>query len=135
LNNKIKYYLHKLGTNCDIVFDEDMKYDFITTSKTGVEFNNFSKGEQARISIATCFAFRDFLSSRSNISSNIFILDEFFDSNVDPLALENTMGILNDFIVNNKQKIFIVSHRSEICDDVFDHIIMVEKKNNISSLV
>ena len=134
LNNKIKYYLHKLGTNCEIIFDEEMKYDFVTPSKSGVEFNNFSKGEQARISIATCFAFRDFLSTRSNISSNIFILDEFFDSNVDPLALENTLGILNDFINNNKQKIFIVSHRSEICDDIFDNIIMIEKKNNISKI-
>jgi DNA repair exonuclease SbcCD ATPase subunit len=134
LNNKIKYYLHKLGTNCEIIFDEEMKYDFVTPSKSGVEFNNFSKGEQARISIATCFAFRDFLSTRSNISSNIFILDEFFDSNVDPLALENTIGILNDFIKNNKQKIFIVSHRSEICDDIFDNIIMIEKKNNISKI-
>lgn len=134
LNNKIKYYLHKLGTNCEIIFDEEMKYDFVTPSKSGVEFNNFSKGEQARISIATCFAFRDFLSTRSNISSNIFILDEFFDSNVDPLALENTIGILNDFIKNNKQKIFIVSHRSEICDDIFDNIIMIEKKNNISQI-
>lgn len=134
LNNKIKYYLHKLGTNCEIIFDEEMKYDFVTPSKSGVEFNNFSKGEQARISIATCFAFRDFLSTRSNISSNIFILDEFFDSNVDPLALENTIGILNDFINNNKQKIFIVSHRSEICDDIFDNIIMIEKKNNISKI-
>lgn len=134
LNNKIKYYLHKLGTNCEIIFDEEMKYDFVTPSKSGVEFNNFSKGEQARISIATCFAFRDFLSTRSNISSNIFILDEFFDSNVDPLALENTIGILNDFIKNNKQKIFIVSHRSEICDDIFDNIIMIEKQNNISKI-
>jgi DNA repair exonuclease SbcCD ATPase subunit len=134
LNNKIKYYLHKLGTNCEIIFDEEMKYDFVTPLKSGIEFNNFSKGEQARISIATCFAFRDFLSTRSNISSNIFILDEFFDSNVDPLALENTINILNDFIKNNNQKIFIVSHRSEICDDIFNHIIMIEKKNNISKI-
>lgn len=134
LNNKIKHYLHKLGTNCDVIFDEEMKYDFITPSKSGVEFNNFSAGEQARISIATCFAFRDFLSTRSNISSNIFILDEFFDSNVDPLAIEHTMEILNGFIKNYNQKIFIVSHRSEIGDDVFDDIILIEKKNNISKI-
>ena len=134
LNNKIKFYLHKLGANYDIVFDDDMKYDFITPVKSGVEFNNFSLGERARISIATCFAFRDFLSTRSRITSNILILDEFFDSNVDPLAIENTMDILKTFVRNTKQKIYVVSHRLEVSDDSFNHIIQVEKKNNVSKI-
>lgn len=134
LNNKIKFYLHKLGANYDIVFDDDMKYDFITPVKSGVEFNNFSLGERARISIATCFAFRDFLSTRSRITSNILILDEFFDGNVDPLAIENTMDILKTFVRNTKQKIYVVSHRLEVSDDSFNHIIQVEKRNNVSKI-
>jgi DNA repair exonuclease SbcCD ATPase subunit len=134
LNNKIKYYLHKLGADYDIVFDDEMDYDFVTEAKDGVEFNNFSKGEQARISIATCFAFRDFLSTRSNLSANILILDEFFDGNVDPAAIENTVDILNEFVRNNRQKIFIVSHRLEVNDDIFTTIMNVNKRNKISSI-
>lgn len=134
LNNRIKYYLHKLGANYDIVFDEEMDYEFMTQSKTGAEFHNFSSGEQARISISTCFAFRDFLSRRSNISSNILILDEFIDSNVDSLAIENTIEILKDFIKHEKQNIYLVSHRKEIDNNVFDNIIQVEKKDNISHI-
>ena len=134
LNNKIRYYLHKLGADYDIVFDDEMDYDFVTEAKDGVEFNNFSKGEQARISIATCFAFRDFLSTRSNLSANILILDEFFDGNVDPAAIENTVDILNEFVRNNRQKIFIVSHRLEVNDDIFTTIMNVNKRNKISSI-
>lgn len=134
LNNRIKYYLHKLGANYDIIFDEEMEYDFITQNKTGAEFHNFSSGEQARISISTCFAFRDFLSRRSNISSNILILDEFIDSNVDSLAIENTIEILKDFIKHEKQNIYLVSHRKEVDNNVFDNIIQVEKKDNISHI-
>lgn len=134
LNNRIRYYLHKLGAQYDIVFNEDMEYDFVTDVKDGIEFNNFSKGEQARISVATCFAFRDFLSSRSNISSNIFILDEFFDSNVDPMAIEATVEILKEFVDMHKQRTFVISHRSEISDDMFDNIISVEKRNNVSKI-
>lgn len=135
LNNKIKFYLHKLGADYDIVFDEEMNYDFVTEAKSGVEFNNFSLGEQARISIATCFAFRDFLSTRSNLSSNILILDEFFDGNIDPAAIDNIVDILRDFISHNKQKIFIVSHRAEVNDDIFNNIIQVERRNKISSIM
>lgn len=134
LNNRIRYYLHKLGANYDIVFDEEMDYEFITQNRTGAEFHNFSSGEQARISISTCFAFRDFLSRRSNISSNILILDEFIDSNVDSLAIENTIEILKDFIKQEKQNIYLVSHRKEIDNNVFDNIIQVEKKDNISHI-
>jgi len=134
LNNKIKYYLHKLGADYDIVFNDEMDYDFVTEAKDGVEFNNFSKGEQARISIATCFAFRDFLSTRSNISANILILDEFFDGNVDPSAIENTVDILSGFVRDNRQKIFIVSHRLEVNDDIFTTIMNVNKRNKISSI-
>ena len=134
LNNRIRYYLHKLGANYDIVFDEEMDYEFMTQNRTGAEFHNFSSGEQARISISTCFAFRDFLSRRSNISSNILILDEFIDSNVDSLAIENTIEILKDFIKQEKQNIYLVSHRKEIDNNVFDNIIQVEKKDNISHI-
>lgn len=134
LNNSIKGYLHRMGASYDIVFDENMKYDFITDVKDGIEYNNFSKGEQARINIATCFAFRDFISSRSNITSNILILDEFFDSNVDTMALENITSILKDMVKDGDRKIFVVTHRQEVGEDVFDGNIMIEKHNHISKM-
>lgn len=134
LNNRIKFYLHRLGANFDVEFDDEMNYDFKTSSAATPEFNNFSSGEQARISIATCFAFRDFLSTRSSISSNILVLDEFIDSNVDSQAIENTIQLLKEMSEQNGQNIFLVSHRKEIDNSVFDNIIQVEKKGNISRI-
>ena len=134
LNNRIKFYLHRLGANFDVEFDDEMNYEFKTSSSANPEFNNFSSGEQARISIATCFAFRDFLSTRSSISSNILILDEFIDSNVDSLAIENTIQLLKEMSSQNGQNIFLVSHRKEIDNSVFDNIVQVEKKGNISKI-
>lgn len=134
LNNRIKFYLHRLGANFDVEFDDEMNYDFKTSSPAIPEFNNFSSGEQARISIATCFAFRDFLSTRSSISSNILILDEFIDSNVDSQAIDNTIQLLKEMSEQNGQNIFLVSHRKEIDNSVFDNIIQVEKKDNISRI-
>lgn len=47
--------------------------------------------------IASCFAFRDFMKARNNMSSNVLILDEFIDGAVDSLAIESILDILKQF--------------------------------------
>lgn len=98
LNNKIKIYLSKLGANYTCTFDEDMNYTFNTDGGT-CEYDSFSSGERMRLNIAASFAFRDFMATRSNLMSNILILDEYIDSNIDQLAIEGILGILKDFIL------------------------------------
>jgi len=49
--------------------------------------------------LATCFAFRDFMAVRNNLTSNILILDEFIDGNVDAVAIEGVIQVLRDFII------------------------------------
>ena len=135
LNSKIKYYLTKLGAKYTCVFNEDMEFTFITPDDGGeTEYATFSAGERMRLSIATSFAFRDFMSSRNNFTSNILILDEFIDSAIDTLAVTNVLQILKEFSRMNNQHILIISHRKEIDNSIFDNIIMVEKQNNISSI-
>ena len=97
LNNKIKYYLTKFGADYTVEFDSDMNYTFIMNGGSICEYNNFSAGERQRIMLATCFAFRDFMAVRSNLTSNILILDEFIDGNVDNVAIEGVLQVLKDF--------------------------------------
>lgn len=133
LNNKIKHYLTKFGADYTVVFDADMNYDFITDG--GIcEYNNFSAGERQRIMLATCFAFRDFMSIRNNLSSNILILDEFIDGNIDAVAIDGVINVLKDFIRLYKQNIFIISHRKEIDNSIFNNIIQVQRTNHISKI-
>ena len=133
LNNKIKIYLSKLGANYNCVFDEDMNYTFNTDGGT-CEYDSFSSGERMRLNIAASFAFRDFMATRSNLMSNILILDEYIDSNIDQLAIEGILGILKDFILLYDQNIYVISHRKEIDNSVFDNIIQIVKTNNISKI-
>lgn len=133
LNNKIKTYLTKFGAQYDVVFDADMNYVF-TTAGGQCEFDNFSSGERARLMIASCFAFRDFMYIRNNFSSNILFLDEFIDGAIDSLAIESILEILKDFCELWDQNIFVVSHRKEVNNDIFDRIIQVVKTNNISKI-
>ena len=122
LNNKIKTYLTKLGARYDVTFDADMNYIF-TTDGGECEYDNFSSGERARLMIAACFAFRDFMYIRNNFSSNILILDEFIDGAIDSAAIESVLDILKDFSDIWEQNVFVISHRKEIGTDAFDNII------------
>lgn len=134
LNNKIKMYLTKFGAKFNVVFDSDMDYEFITDGGK-CEYDNFSAGERARLMIAACFAFRDFMYIRNNLSSNILILDEFIDGAIDSMAIESILEILKNFSEIWKQNIFVISHRSyEMDKELFNSIIRIEKTNNIANI-
>ena len=133
LNNKIKTYLTKLGAKYYVEFDEDMDYEFITSSGT-YEWSNFSAGERMRIMVATSFAFRDFMSIRNGLNSNLLVLDEYFDSAIDSLCVESIIEILKEYSRSQGQNVFVISHRPEVTAEQFDQLILVEKTDNIARL-
>lgn len=134
LNMEINNYLKRMGASFSVEFDNEMSCRFITKDNVDAEFHNFSSGEQARISIATCFAFRKFLAMRSNIMTNILIIDEFIDGNIDSYAIDNVIEILREISDINQQNVYVVSHRKELSPEIFDNIIQIEKTNNISKI-
>jgi ABC-type multidrug transport system ATPase subunit len=71
---------------------------------------------------------------RNNLSSNILILDEFIDGAIDSMAIESILEILKNFSEIWKQNIFVISHRKEINNDIFNNIIRIEKTNNIAKI-
>ena len=134
LNNKIRSYLLKFGAKYYVTFDSDMNYEFKTEGGT-YEYDNFSSGERARIMIASCFAFRDFMRIKNNLSSNILVLDEFIDGAIDSLAIESILDILRDFSKTWNQSIYVISHRKEaLSSDHFSKVIQVQKTHNISKI-
>lgn len=134
LNGRISYYLNKIGARYTCEFDENMNYSFITDSGEA-DYNNFSSGERARLAIATSFAFRDFMAIRSGVTSNILILDEYMDSNLDSLAINGLLTILMEFLSLYNQRVYVISHRHEIDESIFNNTILVEKTNGISKLI
>jgi len=135
LNDKIKMYLAKLGAEFECVFDENMDCRFVTSGGGECDYANFSSGEQMRIMISTCFAFKDFMETRNSFSSNILILDEFIDYGIDDLAISGVLDILENFKNNGKQNVYIISHRISVADSyAFDNLMTVIKEKNISRI-
>ena len=133
LNARMKHYLSKMGAAFSCEFDDSMDYKF-TTSGGECDYNNFSAGERMRLMIASCLSFRDFMATRNNLTSNILVLDEYIDSNLDTTAINGIMDILKEFKRLYGQNIFVISHRKEIDNSLFDSIVMVEKHCNTSTI-
>ena len=132
LNSLIQKYLNEIGCEFIVYFDETFDFRFITTTGE-CEFSSFSAGEKQRIQIATLLAFRDLILS-GKVSSNVFIIDELLDANVDTACIENVMGILKRKASETGQSVFIISHRSELADNMgfWNSIIKVTKENQQS---
>ena len=84
--------------------------------------------------VATSFAFRDFMSIRNGLNSNLLILDEYFDSAIDSLCVEGIIGILKEYSKNQDQNVFVISHRPEVTVEQFDRLVRVEKTDNIAHI-
>ena len=133
LNNKIKMYLTKMGSRYTVVFDSDMNYKFVTTGGE-CQFGNFSGGEKYRIMIATSFAFRDFMSIRNGLNTNILVCDEFFDSAISSACLRHITDILKGYVDDYKQNVYIITQRQELEPSMIDNLIQVVKQNDISKI-
>lgn len=133
LNSLIQKYLNEIGCEFIVFFDETFEFRFLTSTGE-CEFSSFSAGERQRIQIATILAFRDLILN-NNVSSNLLIIDELLDANIDTVCIKNVMGILKKKSIENHQNIFIISHRSELADDesLWDSIIQVTKENGKST--
>lgn len=135
LNFRICGYLSKMGSNYTCSFDEDFDATFTSSAGLETEYNNFSSGEKMRLGIACCLAFRDFMQVRLNLHPNILAIDEYIDSNLDPMAVNGIMDMIRYMVGTEKIAAFIISHRSEVMQDMFDSEIHIIKRNNESKMV
>jgi len=138
LNERLKYYLGKLGADYICQCDADLSFTFITSSGE-TEYNSFSSGETSRINIATLFAFKDVLSIQTTAITNLFFIDEFFDSALDPFSINALLDLLKEELGERDETIYIISHRPEILENAdkgnyFSNVILFEKTDGISKI-
>ena len=134
LNFRIAGYLNRTGANYDCKFDEKFDATFTTGCGKTAEYGNFSSGEHMRLSISCCMAFREFMQVRLNIHTNILIIDEYIDSNLDSGAVSGVIELLHDMISKEHFTAYIISHRTEIMNSQSDAEILISKKNDESSI-
>jgi len=130
LNNRLTYYIVKLGLPHQVVFQNDLSVE-ITQLGQDLDFDNLSRGERNRLILGMSFAFRDVWESLyQNI--NLLFIDELIDSGMDTAGVENSLGILKKMGRERHKNVFLISHKDELVGRV-NHVLKVVKENGYTS--
>ena len=130
LNNRLTYYIVKLGLPHQVVFQNDLAVE-ITQLGQDLDFDNLSRGERNRLILGMSFAFRDVWESLyQNI--NLLFIDELIDSGMDTAGVENSLSILKKMGRERRKNVFLISHKDELVGRV-NHVLKVIKENGFTS--
>jgi len=130
LNNRLTYYLDKLGLPHLVEFQNDLSVE-ITQLGQDLDFDNLSRGERNRLILGLSFAFRDVWESLyQNI--NLLFIDELIDSGLDSSGVENSLHVLKKIGRDREKNIFLISHRDELVGRV-NYILKVIKEGGFTS--
>ena len=130
LNNRLTYYIVKLGLPHQVVFQNDLSVE-ITQLGQDLDFDNLSRGERNRLILGMSFAFRDVWESLyQNI--NLLFIDELIDSGMDTAGVENSLAILKKMGRERHKNVFLISHKDELVGRV-NHVLKVVKENGFTS--
>jgi DNA repair exonuclease SbcCD ATPase subunit len=130
LNNRLTYYLDKLGLPHQVQFQNDLNVE-ITQLGQDLDFDNLSRGERNRLILGLSFAFRDVWESLyQNI--NLLFIDELIDSGMDTAGVENSLSVLKKMGRERDKNIYLISHKDELVGRV-NHVLKVIKENGFTS--
>jgi DNA repair exonuclease SbcCD ATPase subunit len=130
LNNRLTYYLDKMGLPHTVVFQNDLTVE-ITQLGQDLDFDNLSRGERNRLILGLSWAFRDVWESLYQ-SINLLFIDELIDNGLDANGVENALGVLKKMGRERKKNIYLISHKDELIGRV-NNVLKVIKENGFTS--
>ncbi len=130
LNNRLTYYLDKMGLPHTVTFQNDLNVE-ITQLGQDLDFDNLSRGERNRLILGLSWAFRDVWESLyQNI--NLLFVDELVDNGLDASGVESALSVLKKMSRERKKNIFLISHKDELVGRV-NNVLKVIKENGFTS--
>lgn len=130
LNNRLTYYLDKMGLPHSVSFLNDLNVE-ITQLGQDLDFDNLSRGERNRLILGLSWAFRDVWESLYQ-SINLLFVDELIDNGLDANGVENALGVLKKMSRERNKNIYLISHKDELIGRV-NNVLKVIKENGFTS--
>jgi DNA repair exonuclease SbcCD ATPase subunit len=130
LNNRLTYYLDKMGLPHTVVFQNDLTVE-ITQLGQDLDFDNLSRGERNRLILGLSWSFRDVWESLYQ-SINLLFIDELIDNGLDAAGVENALSVLKKMARERKKNIYLISHKDELIGRV-NNVLKVIKENGFTS--
>ena len=129
LNNRLGYYLEKLGLPHQVLFQSDLTVE-ITELGRDMDFDNLSRGERNRLILGLSWSFRDVFESM-NDPINFMAIDELMDNGMDGTGAEAALEVLKDMARSRNKSILLISHKEELVSRV-SNILTVVKENGFT---
>jgi DNA repair exonuclease SbcCD ATPase subunit len=130
LNNRLTYYLDKMGLPHQVSFLNDLNVE-ITQLGQDLDFDNLSRGERNRLILGLSWSFRDVWESLyQNI--NLLFIDELIDNGLDANGVENALSVLKKMGRERNKNIYLISHKDELIGRV-NNVLKVIKENGFTS--
>lgn len=130
LNNRLTYYLDKMGLPHQVTFLNDLNVE-ITQLGQDLDFDNLSRGERNRLILGLSWSFRDVWESLyQNI--NLLFVDELIDNGLDASGVENALAVLKKMARERNKNIYLISHKDELIGRV-NNVLKVIKENGFTS--
>ena len=130
LNNRLTYYLDKMGLPHSVLFQNDLTV-LITQLGQDLDFDNLSRGERNRLILSLSWAFRDVWESLYQ-QINLLFVDELIDNGLDAAGVEGALAVLKKMSRERKKNIFLISHKDELIGRV-NNVLKVIKENGFTS--
>jgi len=130
LNNRLTYYLDKMGLPHTVVFQNDLTVE-ITQLGQDLDFDNLSRGERNRLILGLSWSFRDVWESLYQ-SINLLFIDELIDNGLDAAGVESALSVLKKMARERKKNIYLISHKDELIGRV-NNVLKVIKENGFTS--
>ena len=129
LNRRLDHYLEQLGLPHEVQFMADLSV-FIVLMGKEMDFNQLSRGEMNRVSLAMSWSFRDVWESM-NMPVNLLFADEVLES-IDLAGVKAAVALLHRTAVVQHRNVFLVSHRQDLRQTI-DRVLLVTKENRFTT--
>jgi len=141
LNSKLAYYLKKMDSNCILFFNEYFEEQIVDDKGKICSYFNFSGAERKNIDLACLFTFMDIRRLQGDVSFNVSVYDELFDSSLDEKGVDLVIDILKERFEKYNECMYVISHRKESVNfntrSEIDSggVIFLQKENGITTRV
>lgn len=134
-NDRLRYYLSKMDANCICNFNEYFEEEIVNEKNKICSYFNFSGAERKNIDFSCLFTFMDIRRLQGNVTYNISIYDELFDSCLDEKGIDLVTKIIKERVEKYNECVLVISHRKESVKASTGDVIFLEKKDGITSRI
>lgn len=135
LNKQTNHYLSEVNYGFYVVIDKWLDVEIKGPGIRNATYESLSGGERRGIDISLQLALLDIARMQSGIFPDILVFDELLDSSIDSRGINELMKIVRFKQKEVGGKIFVISHRDEIDNEIVDNQYKVIKENGYSKVI